>query len=137
MEQLPQRKELVSVDGAPTNRQLPSGQNKVQRIAEHTKGLFEELTSWVDLKLKLTQIEIENKIEDRVNQLVVGAIVAFFAVLALVFGLVALGLGLGAWLGHPGWGFLAVMVLLLLITGGVMLVKPRLVQRGRRRTKTH
>ncbi len=41
----------------------------------------------------------------------------FIAVLlvAALFGLTALGFGLGAWLGHPAWGFLAVTGLLIVV----------------------
>ena len=48
--------------------------------------------------------------------LVEGAIVALLAAVAAFFLLFAVAFGLGAWLGHPGWGFLIVGILLVIVT---------------------
>ena len=113
------------------DRQLPSGANKVERIAQHTKGLVSDLTEWVELKMELVQLEVEEKVEQKINQAVVGGVLALMALLVLVFGLVALALGLGAWLGHPAWGFLMVTILLALITVILLKLRPRLIQIGK------
>ncbi len=125
MEALPEH----TRQAAQPDRQLPSGRNKVERISEQTKGLFADFTSWVELRLKLFQAEIQEKIESKVNQAVVkiapfvaGAIAGFFA-------LVTLALFLGWWLGHPAWGFLSVTLLFAVITGALQVRKKRLEKR--------
>lgn len=99
----------------PPERQLASGANKVERMAQHSKSLVDDVTSWVELKLKLTQVEIQHKIQRKVDEviakiapLVVGALGGFFL-------LVTIALGLGWWLDQPFWGFLIVTVVLLLV----------------------
>lgn len=119
MEALPEKTEKQ----APAERQQPSGRNKVERISEQTKGLFDDFTSWVELRLKLFQAEIQEKVESKVNEVVIkvaplvaGAIGGFFA-------LVTLALFLGWWLGHPAWGFLCVTLLFAAITGALLIRK--------------
>ncbi len=122
----------VTTEDAPTiipsERQLPSGANKVERITQHTKGLVEDLTSWVELKMKLTQVEIEERIDEKANKALVSAIAGVFFALTGLFALITLALGLGAWLGHPAWGFLIVTVLLGLLSAAVIAVKPKLLE---------
>ncbi|HRK74223.1 MAG TPA: phage holin family protein, partial [Rhodothermales bacterium] len=52
--------------------------------------------------------------EDFVNQLIRILILIFVIGVFLFFCLITLALGLGMWLGHAFWGFLAVTALLLL-----------------------
>lgn len=120
MEALPERKE------ARLDRRLPSGRNKVERISEHTKGLFDDFTSWVELRLKLFQAEVQEKVEKKVNAAVIkvapfvaGAVAGFFA-------LITLALFLGWWLGHPAWGFLCVTLMFVLLSGVLLVRKNRL-----------
>lgn len=133
MDQLPQRvdtspNQLVKPEG-----RLPSGLSNLDRITQHTIGLAEDLTSWIELKLKLTQLEVEEIIDRRLNKILVGLVAGVTGFLALFFGLVTAALGLGEWLGRPVWGFLIVTLFLALIAGGLMVIKPNLTQRGERR----
>lgn len=92
----------------PPDHQLPSGANKVERIAQHTRGLVDDLTAWVDLKLKHTQLEVEEKVQRKIADVVVKVIPLVVFALCGLFLLVTIALGLGWWLGHPFWGFLIV-----------------------------
>lgn len=98
--------------GTPPERQLPSGTNKVERIAQHSRELVDDITSWVELKIKLTQIEVQRKVESKIGEVVVKIIPLVVFALCGFFLLVTVALGLGWWLGHPFWGFLIVTVLL-------------------------
>lgn len=80
----------------------------LQRLRRQMQELVEDLRAWVELRLTLTQLEIEERIEARIRQLLLRLLVGMLAGLAVVFALVAAALGLGSWLGHPGWGFLVV-----------------------------
>ncbi|MEM1095014.1 MAG: phage holin family protein [Bacteroidota bacterium] len=97
--------------------------NKVTRITEHTRGLVDDVKEWVELRIQLAKLEVAHEVNQRKTQAVVGVTAAVVALFAVVLLLVAASLGLGAWLGHPAWGFLAMGILLLLIAaflGAVM-----------------
>lgn len=102
----------------------------VQRLRQQLGMLVEDLRAWVELRLKLTQLEIEERIEARMRQLLMRALVGVLAGLAVVFGLVAVALGLGSWLGHPAWGFLGVALFLV----GLAAILHALRRRDRART---
>ncbi len=109
-------------------RQLPSGKNKVERIAEHGKGLVGDLTSWVELRIKLAQIEIEEQIDARVNKLISTALVAGVALLGVIFLLVAFGLGAAAifvaiGLSQPLSYFLGFLLITLLLFGAAAILQ--------------
>ncbi len=84
----------------------------LQRLRQQMQELVEDLRTWVELRLMLTQLEIEERIEARIRQLLVRVVIGVLVGLAVVFGLVAVALGLGSWLGHSGWGFLVVALVL-------------------------
>jgi uncharacterized membrane protein YqjE len=107
--------------------QRREGGGKVQRITEQTQGLVDDLKEWVDLRIELVRIDVEEQIEAQANQVALGVILAGLGLLAVLFGLTALGFGLGALFGHPGWGFLAVTVLLVLLAVIIRAAKPELV----------
>ncbi|HYE96101.1 MAG TPA: phage holin family protein [Rubricoccaceae bacterium] len=100
---------------APPERRLPAHRNKVARISDHLAGVSEDLREWVELRIALAKAEVTEQAKLYAGQAAAGVV----ALLALLFGLVALAHGLGAWLGHPGWGFLAVTVLLVLVACSV------------------
>lgn len=109
-------------------RQLPSGANKVQRVAQHTQGLVEDLKSWVDLKITLTQMDLRDKMQARANDAALAAVMAVLGLMMLVFVCVAAALGLGTLLGHDAWGFLAVALLLGVLAWGLQKTRPQLVR---------
>lgn len=116
-----------SAAGSPPVTDEAEDPGKLTRISLQTKGLVEDVKSWVDLKLTLTQMEVEDKIDARVNRVVVGAVVGALGLLGLSFALVAASLGLGALAGHDAWGFLIVAGILILVTLLLLVIKPRIV----------
>lgn len=116
-------------DGPPT----PAARGgKAQRLARHTQGLIDDLKTWVDLRIELAQMELEDRVEAKVNEIALGVALGGIVLLAVVFGLVTLALGLGAWLGHPAWGFLIVTALLGLLAVVLRAARPEFVQVGQR-----
>ena len=107
---------------------LPPGGSKLHRISEHAKAIVSDTQAWVDLKLKLTQLQMKREIDERLNRLIVNVIVAVFAGLAGFFALFTGAFALGAWLGHPAWGFLIITVILMLLAGIVRAAKPHLIR---------
>jgi len=104
----------------------PDG-GKVSRIAAHTQGLFADLREWIDLRVDLAVLEMEERLDAFKNDLALGLTVAVFAFFAAFFSLTTVALGVGWLLGHPFWGFLAVSVALILIIVTLRVMKPALM----------
>lgn len=102
--------------------------SRLRRITEQTRGLFDDVKSWVELRMELMQIEVEDRIEERVNEATVGATIAGLAGAAILFLLVAAAIALGEAFGHMAYGFLAVGGTLVVVTLVMRLVKPRFVR---------
>lgn len=97
--------------------------NAVQRVFAHGRELGEDLLGWVDLKIQKEKIEITEVINEKVNMAADMAIAGVLAGLGGLFLLVAAALGIGALLGHPGWGFLIVGALFVVL--GLIVFKTR------------
>lgn len=109
----------------------PGGKNKVQRIGSQTRGLFDDLTSWVELRLRLFQMDVQERVQKKVDQAIIKAAPVVVGLLAGFFALITTALFLGWALGHPAWGFLVVTGLLLLVTGVLFARSRRLSHEGR------
>jgi uncharacterized membrane protein YqjE len=124
--ELPDRSTSSEEDQSPV-RQSSGG--KLQRIAGHTQGLVEDLREWIDLRIDLAVLEVEEKVDRAQNQIALGIVLATLGFFAGLFGLTTLALGIGWALGRPFWGFLAVFVLLVVLLVSVQAAKPELVPR--------
>lgn len=94
-----------------------------QKLISQARQLSGDVVEWVTLRVQLTQMVIEDRVDQRLrhveetlNVLVERAIVVLLGAVAVFFLLFAVAFGLGAWLGHPGWGFLIVGILLVIVT---------------------
>jgi Flp pilus assembly protein TadB len=101
-------------------------------LAQHTQQLVEDLKTWVDLRIKLVRVDLEEQIQSKANEVALAVTLAVVAFLAVVFGLTTAALGLGAWLGHPAWGFLIVTVLLVLLAVVLRAARPEFIDVSRR-----
>jgi hypothetical protein len=97
------------------------------RIAAHTQGLFTDLREWIDLRIDLAILEVEERIDELKNQVALGITFALFGFFAALFSLTTVALGVGWLLGHPFWGFLAVSVALILVVVALRVTKPELM----------
>ena len=97
------------------------------RIAGHTQGLVEDLREWIDLRLDLALLEVEEKVDELRNEVALGLTLAFFGLFSVFFVLTTVALGIGWLLGHPFWGFLAVSIALVLIVVALYSARPALV----------
>jgi hypothetical protein len=113
-----------SEDGPPADR--PRG-GKLGRIAGHTQGLVEDLREWIDLRIDLAILEIEEKVDSIRNEVALGLTLAFFGFFAALFVFTTAALGLGWLLGHPFWGFLLVSIVLLLVVVALAKARPDLM----------
>jgi hypothetical protein len=113
-----------SGDGPPADRPR---KGKLGRIAGHTQDLVEDLREWIDLRIDLAILEVEEKVDDLRNEVALGLTLAFFGFFAALFVFTTVALGLGWLLGHPFWGFLIVSVLLVLVVVSLAEARPDLV----------
>jgi len=109
-----------------TPARRPEG-GKLTRIATHTQNLVEDLREWIDLRLDLAVLELEEKADQLQNQIALGIVLAILAFFAGLFSLTTVALGVGWLLGHPFFGFLAVSVVLLITLAALRAAKPELV----------
>lgn len=116
-----QERSSESDAGAPSD--VPQG-GKLHRIAGHTRGLVEDLREWIDLRLDLAILELEERVDEIRNEAALGLTLAVFGFFAALFGLTTVALGLGWALGHPFWGFLIVSVVLVLIVAALSQARP-------------
>ncbi len=109
---------------------LPASGAPTDRMKLHVQGVIDDTKDWVDLRIKLAMIEVEERAKRKINPLVakmskktqeilrpILITVAGAAVMGIgaLFGLVALALFLGMMFGHPAWGFLIVTILVLIV----------------------
>ncbi|NND70046.1 MAG: hypothetical protein HKN43_00545 [Rhodothermales bacterium] len=101
--------------------------SKVRRISTQTKGLVEDMRTWVDLKMQYTQLDLEDRVDTKVNEAAKGAIVAAVGLITLVFVLLTIGLGLGVLFDSVFLGFLGVTGVLVVALIVAAIVNPKLV----------
>jgi hypothetical protein len=114
-----------SSNGPPTEDRPRGG--KLSRIAGHTQGLVEDLREWIDLRIDLAILEVEETVDDLRNEVALGLTLAFFGFLTVLFGLTTLALGLGWLFGHPALGFLSVFLGLALVSLTLYKARPDLM----------
>jgi hypothetical protein len=123
----------------PADHLLPAAGTPSDRLKLHLQGVVEDTKDWVDLRIKLAQMEIEERLKAKLNPIIADLTekltkilqpilitVAGAAILGIgaLFGLVALSLAIGALLGSATLGFLVVTIGLLIV-GGVIFVYGR------------
>jgi len=106
-----------------TPARVPDG-GKLTRIASHTQGLVEDLREWIDLRIDLAILDLEERANEAKNKAAQGVVLAVLAFFTGLFALTTLAIGLGWALGHPFWGFLIVFAVLAVITIGIANARP-------------
>ena len=112
---------------AKENRQS-AGSGRVDRLSDQTRGLMEDVKEWIDLRIQLIQVDLEDRIERIANELLSAVVVFVLLFLIIVFLLVGLALGLGPVLGHPAWGFVSVAGILVVMALIIHFIKPRFIK---------
>lgn len=112
--------------GPDADSSAPSSDGTLGRIAGETQGLIDDLREWIDLRLDLAVIEMEERVDKLRNEVTLGLTLAVLGFFAGLFVLTTLALGLGWALGRPFWGFLIVAAVLVVIVGGLASARPNL-----------
>ena len=109
----------------PESRMLPPHQTKTERVADHVAAISADLREWTELRIALVKRQVEGVVGilERVQHLQDAAVLAVpgivLILIAVMFLLVTLALGIGAAIGST-WGGFAIVALLLLAGGGVL-----------------
>ena len=109
------REHISETEYADSSDAGPPG--RVQRIGDRTRGLFEDLTAWVELRFRLFQIDVRERIQKKIDEAVAKAVLIAACLFVVLFGLLTIAFFVGWALGHPAWGFLVTTGLVLLVTG--------------------
>ena len=120
-------------DGPGPADNAPRGGGKVHRIGQETRGLFEDFTAWVELRLRLVQLDVQGYIRQKIDEATLKIALVAAGLFSGLFALVTLALFAGWLFGHPAWGFLAVTGLLLAWTGLLYARHRRTVAEGAER----
>ncbi|MEM7348998.1 MAG: hypothetical protein AAF485_32620, partial [Chloroflexota bacterium] len=83
----------------PLSEQPQEDAAKLERIVGHTTGLVDDLKSWFELKIEFVLLEFKEELKATGKQFAYQAAFGAVLLIAGLFGLVALGFGLGEWLG--------------------------------------
>ncbi len=108
-------------------RQLTTQANKLERVSQHARGLVQEISEWAELRIKLVQVDLQGKLEEKKIQIGLGVAMGLLAFFGVLFLLTSIALGVGSWLGHPAWGFLVVTVFLFAMVGVLQMIMKKKV----------
>ncbi len=106
----------ASPPGVEVESPEPSG-SRLARVLEQVREISEDVVELVELKLQLVQVQIEERVQGKLNEVISKALVGMLAIGTVVFALVAAAIGLGYLFENQAFGFLAVAALLALLTG--------------------
>ena len=112
----------------PAASEESSDGGRIDRIADQTRGLIDDIKEWIDLKVQLVQLELEERFETLANQILGTLVVIVLAFVTVLFALIAASVAIGNWLGDPLWGFLVVTGILVIATVVVHVIQPRFVK---------
>lgn len=99
---------------------------RVDRIVQETQQLSSDLTEWVNLRFKLIQIDIQERIDEELDFVFAGVIVLGMVMIALLMASFGIGYVLGDLLEERWYGFAIVAVFYLLAAVIVFYAGPRL-----------
>jgi hypothetical protein len=100
---------------------------RFDRISDQSKGLVDDVKDWVDLRVRLVQMDLEDRIDVIANQTILTLVIIGIGGASMFFGLFAAAFGLGLLFGNNALGFLAMSVLLAVVTVLMNYVRPRFI----------
>ena len=78
-------------DGPGPADDAPRGGGKVHRIGQETRGLFEDFTAWVELRLRLVQLDVQGYIRQKIDEATLKIALVAAGLFSGLFALVTLG----------------------------------------------
>lgn len=80
------------------------------RLANEIRSLVEDIKEWVELRIELLQLDIENRVQDVANDILLVVLILTMMAVSMLFVSLAAAFAIGAWIGSDALGFLIVGV---------------------------
>lgn len=123
----PEQKDSTGSNSRSTRTASPESGGRLDRITDQTKGLVDDIKEWIDLRVRLVQLDLEERLETIANQTILTLVVIGIGAISIFFALIAAALGLGALFSNSALGFLAVSLILACTMWLVNRWRPRFV----------
>lgn len=115
-------------------RKAAKGSNgRVDRIVSETRQLSDDLTQWVNLRLKLIHLDVQERIDDELDFVYSGVIVLGMITISLLLASFGIAWAVGDLLGEPWYGFGILAVLYLIAALVILRLRPRMARGFRAR----
>ena len=112
----------------PESADKQSGRGRISALADETKGLVSDMKEWVDLRVRLVQLELEERIEKVANQVISLLVIIVLGLFTALFLLLGLAVWVGSLVDSPALGYVIVGGILGLITLIIQVVGPRFMK---------
>jgi len=99
---------------------------RIDRIVHETRRLGDDLMEWVNLKLRLVQLDVQERIDQELDFVFSGVIVLSMIVIALLMASFGLAFILGDLLGELWYGFAIMAFIYVLAAAVISRIRPRL-----------
>lgn len=100
----------------------------LSHLASETRALWEDMREWVDLRVELVQVDIEERIQKAANEIMAALLAVGLGLFAMAFLLHGIAVWLGRLLGAVEWGYVLVGLVLAIAALVVRRVKPNLTR---------
>ena len=100
----------------------------LSHLAGETRALWEDMREWVDLRVELVQVDIEERIQKAANEIMATLLAVVLGLFAMAFLLHGIAVWLGRLLGAVEWGYLLAGLVLAIAALIVKRVKPGLAR---------
>ncbi|HEX9660570.1 MAG TPA: phage holin family protein [Rhodothermales bacterium] len=105
-------------------KKAPDG--RIDRLITETRQLSDDLTQWVNLRLKLIHLDIQERIDEELDFVYTGVIVLGMMTIALLLASFGIAWALGDLLGERWYGFTILAVFYLIAALVILRLKPRM-----------
>jgi len=99
---------------------------RIDRIVSETRHLSDDLTEWVNLRIRLVQIDLQERIDGELDFVFSSVVVIALIVVALMLGSIGLSFVIGELMGNASYGFAIMTLFYLLVALIFVRVRPRL-----------
>lgn len=99
---------------------------RIDRIVHETRQLGDDLMEWVNLRLRLVQLDVQERIDQELDFVFSGAVVLALIAIALLMATFGLAFILGDRLGKPWYGFAIMAIVYVVAAVVISKIRPRL-----------
>lgn len=109
----------TNTDRKAEDRNGTGGDGPLTRLAHEIRSLVDDVKEWIELRLELFQLDVEDRIQAVANDILLIVLVLVLFAVAFLFLSLAAAFALGQWLGSNALGFLIVAVVFVLLGASI------------------